>query len=91
MEDKRVPADSGMVIGVSGLDRLSCPTCGAYLEWVEQSVEGKVKLTTDGALVPDYTEQKDIWRATTKEAFCCGVIYKADPWASFRITATPEE
>jgi len=91
VEDKKVPAENGMVIGVSGLDRLSCPTCGIHLEWVEQNSDEKVKLTADGALVPDYVEQKDIWRATTKEAFCCGIIYKADPWASFRISAEPEE
>jgi hypothetical protein len=82
----KVKAEAGMMIGVSGIENTVCPKCGEALEWVEYQEDGPVKLNEEGHLVPSYEEKIDIGRASAKEAFCCDVVYKATPLASFLIS-----
>lgn len=83
----KVNAESGMIIGISGIENLVCPKCSEPLEWVEYQEDGPVKLNGNGNLVPNYEEKIDIGRASAKEAFCCDVVYKATPWPSFIISS----
>jgi hypothetical protein len=88
---EKVKAEAGMMIGVSGIENLVCPKCSEALEWVEYQEDGSVKMNAEGHLVPAYEEKIDIGRASTKEAFCCDVVYKATPLASFLISAQEDQ
>jgi uncharacterized protein YbaR (Trm112 family) len=82
-----IHASDQQIVGASGLGKLCCPTCHAPLEWVE-SQDGAVTMR-DGVLMPAYAEQYEPNKLSAKEAFCCGVIYRAAP--SYVIATEPEE
>jgi uncharacterized protein YbaR (Trm112 family) len=90
MVDKII-AEKGVIIGVQKLDSLSCPVCNNLLEWIEHKEDGKVKLNKDGLLVPEYEDKLEIGRASVKEAFCCGIFYKARPWATYVISTDEDD
>lgn len=85
MSEKKILAEKGTIIGVTGFDRLCCSKCGEPLEWAES--DGPVKINQDtGALEPAYEDKLDIGKATTKEAVCCDRIYTAVPQPFFVIS-----
>jgi hypothetical protein len=85
MTDNKILAESGMVIGVRGAESLHCPVCQQPLVWYEHNVEARVK-EVDGILVPEEEKPADMGRASPKEAVCCNVLFKLEPWAAYTVS-----